>query len=64
MIDCVRSEEGLVFENQRDMIRARNICCGDDRDFVPGNISIKRDALDPPARNRAADSHTMEHFWK
>src|ERR1700719_3675863 len=64
MIYEFRREAGLVFDKECDAILARNIFCGDDCEFFPGNITFKIDSANAAARNGAADGGAVNHPWK
>src|ERR1700739_3258549 len=57
-------ETGLIFDQQRYAVFARNILCGDDGEFVPGNAVFEMDCKDFAARNRTPDGDSVEHSWE
>jgi hypothetical protein len=61
VIDDPVSKEGLVIEDQRDEVLARDVFCRDDREVVPTNTLRKADVADVAARNGAADGQSVEH---
>jgi hypothetical protein len=64
MINDSVGEVRLVIQDQRNVILARNIFGGDDRELVPGNVARKRDVLYASARDRTAHSCAVEHLGK
>ena len=64
MIYYFVGEIWLIVENQRDVVLARNVFRGDDGELVPGNIALKGNVSNAPARHRAAYGGAINHFRK
>ena len=60
VIDVVFSEQGLVFEEKRHEVAARNVFGRDNGELVPRDVVRKRDAGDAAARDGGADRGTVE----
>ncbi len=61
MIDYIVGEVGLIVDNQRDAVAARNVVGSDDGDFVPRDSGTIVDLDDAPASHGASDRGAVEH---
>src|SRR5258706_2575386 len=64
VVDHVAREEGLIVENQRDVILAGNVGGGDDGELVPGNARLEDDVADAAATGGIADGGSVKHAGK
>src|SRR5205085_4691662 len=61
VVDRAVGEVGLVEEDERDGVRARNVARRDDGELVPGDAFAEDYLADSPARDVAAHGHAVEH---
>ncbi len=64
VIDHSVGQAGLVVDQQRDTVFARDILCLDDGELVPGNAISEMNAANSPAGNRAANRDAVQHVGK
>ena len=60
VIDIFFGEQGLVFEEERHEVAARNVFGRDNGELVPWDVVRERDANDAAARDGGADSGTVK----